>query len=347
MIKEAIKKLVEYKNLDFKETRQAFLEILEGRCSFEQVASFLTALRMKTETEEELRAVVEVMREKSIKIKVNSKIVFDTCGTGGKRIRTFNISTCTAFVVAAGGIKVAKHGNRSFSSFCGSADIIEKLGIELNLSPEVVESCLKKIGIGFFYAPLYHPAMRKVAPVRAALGIRTIFNLAGPLCNPARANFQLLGVYAQELTEKIARVLKKIGTERAYVVSSKDIGDEISLSGPTKVSELRNGRIRTFWVNPEDFGFRRRAISKFKTNSPQENLQTILSVLRGEESPYLELVLANAGACFVLVEKASTFKEGMRLARKYIEEKKALQKLEALKEYIREIKKNISSRKNA
>ncbi len=348
MVKESIIKVVEGNDLLYREAKELFMGILEAKISPPQVAALLTALRMKGESIEEIRALAEVMRGKSLKLKVRSNIldidredinldqetIIDTCGTGGKVTKTFNISTCTAFVIAAAGIKVAKHGNRSFSGICGSADVVEGLGIRVDARPEQVEEAVKQIGIGFLYAPLYHPAMRNVALIRKELGLRTIFNIVGPLTNPANASRQVLGVYDKGLTSKIANVLKHLGLKRAFVVWGQDVCDEVSTTGFTQISELKKNKVDTYRLNPEDFGLEKSDISKIKGGTVEDNVESVLSVLRGEPSAKLDIVLANASLCLVLADKAKGFKEGVQLAREYIKNKKALNKLEELKEFM-------------
>ncbi len=347
-IKESIIRLTEKQSLSYQEAKETFLEILEGKVTPAQVAAFLTALRMKGETTGEIRAVAEVMRDKSLKLNVRDNIVdidredinadketiLDTCGTGGKTTKTFNISTCTAFVIAAAGIKVAKHGNRSFSGVCGSADVVEGLGINISVSPELVEKAVRKVGIGFLYAPLYHPAMRNVASIRKEMGIRTIFNIVGPLTNPAGASHQVLGVYDKSLTEKIAEVLRQLGIVRAFVVWGEDVCDEVSITGKTQVSELKEGKINTYKVSPEDFGLTKKPFGQITGGGVQENIESVLSVLRAEPSAKLDIVLANAAVCFVALNKAGDFKEGVEIAKECIQNRKAMNKLEELRNFM-------------
>ena len=337
MIKRVIAKLTARQDLPASEARKVFGLIMEGKLTPAQSAALLMALKLKPEARSEMLGLARVMRQKSLKLTVRSRpseIVLDTCGTGGKKIKTFNISTAAAFVVAASGIKVAKHGNRSFSGVCGSADVLEALGFDLDVSPRVVGKAVKKTGVGFLYAPLYHSAMRNVASVRREIGVRTIFNIVGPLTNPARASHQLMGVYSPELTEKIAGVLKDLGTKRAFVVWSKDLGDEISLIGRTKVTELKNKRIRTFYLTPKSFGLKKGSLSQIRAKSIRGNAKAVVSVLKGAPSAKLDVVLANASACLVLAGKAKTFKQGVRLARETIASGAALKKLEELKQFL-------------
>jgi len=337
MIKEYIKKAVEREDLSYSEARKAFISILEGKVSPVQVSAFLVGLRMKGESLDEILALSEIMRERSVTLNVREgkeDYVLDTCGTGGKPIKTFNISTCAAFVVSALGVKVAKHGNRSFSGRCGSADVIESLGIDLSLPPETVEKAIKSIGIGFIYAPLFHPAMKQVAGARKEIGVRTIFNVAGPLTNPAGADIQVLGVYSPDLTEKIAGVLKNLGLRRAMVVWGEDVCDEVSITGKTKVSELKEGGISTYYLTPEDFGLSPGKFSELKGGTVSENTGSILSVLEGEPSAKLNIVLANSSLCLVLSGLAENFKQGVSLALSSIKSGKALAKLEELRTFL-------------
>lgn len=343
MIKEYIKKVVEKKDLSYSEAKKAFISILDGKVSPVQVSAFLIGLRMKSESLDEILALSEIMRERSVKLNVREgkeDFVLDTCGTGGKPVKTFNISTCTAFVVSSLGIKVAKHGNRSFSGSCGSADVIEKLGIDLSLPPEIIEKAVKSIGIGFIYAPLFHPAMKQVAGLRKEIGVRTIFNLAGPLTNPAGADMQVLGVYSPDFTEKIAGVLKNLGIRKAMVVWGEDVCDEVSVTGKTKVSELEQGEISTYYLTPEDFGLSSEKFSELTGGKVSENTDSILRVLKGEPSAKLNIVLANASLCLVLSGLAENFKQGVSLALSSIKSGKALGKLEELKEFLSSFSKN-------
>lgn len=347
MIKVILEKLAQYKDLSFEEAKQAFLLILEAKLSAAQIAALLMGLRMKGETKDEIRALAEIMRKKSLKLKVkdtvidieqdallDDEIVLDTCGTGGKPVKTFNISTCVAFVVAGAGIKVAKHGNRSFSGVCGSADVLEALGVRLDVATHLVEQAIKRIGIGFLYAPLYHPAMKNVASVRKEMGIRTIFNIVGPLTNPAGATHQVLGVYDKNLTEKIAQVLRDLRIKAAYVVWGQDVHDEISITGKTKITEVKNKRIKTFYLTPRDFGLKRSKLYQIKGKSVSENVTSVLGVLKAEPSAKLDAVLINAAACFVLLGLAKDFKDATKLAEEVLQSGKALAKLKALKEFL-------------
>ncbi len=343
MIQGIIAKLVAKKDLTFEETKKAFGEIFGQKASPAQIASFLTALKIKGETETEISAAATVVREKAQKIKIYNSFlgvegeygeVLDTCGTGGSGINKFNISTAVAFVVAASGIKVAKHGNKAMSSGCGSADVLEQLGIKIQAKAKIMEKAINEIGIGFLYAPLYHPALKTVAQVRRQLKIRTIFNILGPLCNPAFANFQLLGVYSPKLILPMAKVLKQLGVKRAFVVHGKDLKDEISLSGPTGVCFLNNGRVKKMTLNPSDFGLKKIKLKDIESNNSKESAKIIKNVLTGKQIPARSIVLANSAACFYLLKKVKSFKEGVAKAAGILDSKKAYDLLKKFKEFL-------------
>ena len=279
MIKEIITKVVDKQDLTEEESIQAMNEIMSGKATPSQIAAFITALRMKGETVEEIMGAAKVMREKATNLDFAGKIIVDTCGTGGDKSNTFNVSTAVALIAAGGELLIAKHGNRSVSSKCGSADVMEKLGLNLEISPEKVKESIERIGIGFLYAPLFHAAMKYATPVRREIGIRTIFNILGPLTNPARADVQLLGVYKPELTEVLANVLKNLGTRSAFVVCGEGNVDEITISERTKVSQLKNGEVRTYYIQPEDFGLERRELDENIGGTVDENSQIIVNIL--------------------------------------------------------------------
>lgn len=341
MIKEVIQKLVEHKNLTEQEANQVMHEIMSGQTNDLLIASFLTALRMKGETVEEITGMTEVMREKVTKIKCKSNVIVDTCGTGGDKKHTFNISTAVAFVVAGAGFTVAKHGNRCVSSQCGSADLLETLGVKIDPSPEVMERCLNEIGIAFLFAPLLHPAMKYAMPARRELGVRTVFNILGPLTNPAGANVQLLGVYDALLVEKLAQVLSKLGTKSAYVVHGEGL-DEITLTGETKIAQVTDGEVSTFLLTPEELNFKRVTTDELKGGTSEDNVKIFLDILNGEKGVYRDIVLINAGAAIYLAIKASRKKKGMiqpkdikeaiPVAKYSIDSGKALAKLNSLRE---------------
>ena len=333
--------LVDRRDLSRIEAAAAMEAIMSGAATNAQIAAFLTALRMKGETVEELIGFAQVMRQKVVRIRTRGdevaaltgtdrEMLIDTCGTGGDATGTFNVSTATAFVVAGAGLRVAKHGNRSVSSLCGSADVVEALGINLELTPQKVGRCVDEVGVGFLYAPLLHTAMKHVMPARREMGIRTVFNMLGPLTNPAGANAQIIGVYSAALTEPLARVLAELGTVRAFVVHGSDNLDEISNTGESRVSEVREGLVRTFAVRPEDFGMPRAAIADLRGGDREQNAQIIRGLLDGEPGPRRDIVLMNAAAALVAGGRARELKEGVALAGQSIDAGAARGKLQAL-----------------
>jgi anthranilate phosphoribosyltransferase len=341
IITEAVRALVDRRDLTRLEAAAAMEAIMSGAATNAQIAAFLTALRMKGETVEELIGFAQVMREKVVKVRpragdvvgatgTDREMLIDTCGTGGDASGTFNVSTATAFVVAGAGLRVAKHGNRSVSSLCGSADVVETLGIDIELSPAQVASCIDEVGIGFLYAPLLHTAMKHVMATRREMGVRTVFNMLGPLTNPAGANAQVIGVYAASLTDPLARVLAELGTLRAFVVHGADGLDEISNTGESHISEVHEGVVRSSAVRPEDFGMPRAAIRDLQGGDREENARIIRQVLGGETGPRRDIVLMNAAAALVVGNKAEDLKEGVALAAAAIDERSAAGKLEDL-----------------
>ena len=341
IITEAVRALVDRRDLTRLEAAAAMEAIMSGAATNAQIAAFLTALRMKGETVEELIGFAQVMREKVVKVRpragdvvgatgTDREMLIDTCGTGGDASGTFNVSTATAFVVAGAGLRVAKHGNRSVSSLCGSADVVETLGIDIELSPAQVASCIDEVGIGFLYAPLLHTAMKHVMATRREMGVRTVFNMLGPLTNPAGANAQVIGVYAAALTDPLARVLAELGTLRAFVVHGADGLDEISNTGESHISEVHEGVVRSSTVRPEDFGMPRAAIRDLQGGDREENARIIRLVLGGEAGPRRDIVLMNAAAALVVGNKAEDLKEGVALAAAAIDERSAAGKLEDL-----------------
>ena len=330
MIREMIGRLTEGGNLTEEEARKVMGGIMEGKATSAQIASFLTALRMKGETVEEITGCAKEMFEKVLHFDLRRGVLADTCGTGGDRSNTFNISTTAAFVVAGAGLAVAKHGNRAISSQCGSADVLETLGVKLDISTEKLKECLDRIGIGFLFAPLCHRAMKYVLGPRREIGIRTIFNILGPLINPLRANVRLLGVYHPSLTESLAEVLKNLGVRGAFVVYGEDGLDEISLSARTRITRLREGKIRTYYIQPEDFGIKKVSQEKMKGGDKKENAYILRSILEGERGARKEIVLLNAAACLVAANVAKNLKEGIEMARDSIDSGRAKGKLEML-----------------
>lgn len=333
MIKETVEKVTKRMDLTGDEMRACFEEIMSGEAGHADIVVFLDGLRKKGETVEEITAAALVMREKSFHIKVDGGGVMDTCGTGGTGLNTFNISTIAAFVVAGCGVRVAKHGNRSSSGHCGSADVLEALGVKINIELASVAKCIKEIGVGFMFAPAFHAAMKHAAGPRKELGGKTIFNILGPLSNPAGATRQVIGVYDAKLTETLAGVLMNLGSGRAFVVHGSDGLDEITIAGSTKISELDKGKIKTYEVTPGDFGLKRAPLEEIKGAGPKENAEIVISILKGERSARRDIVLANAAASLVCAGKAKDFKEGVVLAAGSIDSGKALDKLQSLIEF--------------
>ncbi|GBC60528.1 anthranilate phosphoribosyltransferase [Desulfonema ishimotonii] len=336
MFRENLNKIVKRTDLTRDEMAGMIDEILSGNITDAQIGAFMGALATKGETFEEVAGAAQAMRRKAVRIQTPATDVLDAVGTGGDGLNTFNISTTTAFVVAGCGVTVAKHGNRSVSSKCGSADVLETLGVKLDTPPEIVEEAVQEIGIGFLFAPLYHSAMRFAAPARKAVGIRSIFNMLGPLTNPAGANCLLLGVYAPELTEMFAQALRLLGAKRAFVVHGHDGLDEISVCAPTRISELNDGMIRTYDITPEQFFGKEAEPEDMRGGDPAENAEITRKILKGEKSSRRDVVLLNASAALVAVGKAEDLKAGIALAEASIDSGKAMEKLEALVEYTQE-----------
>jgi anthranilate phosphoribosyltransferase len=343
IITEAIRTLVDRRDLTRIEAAAAMEAIMSGAATNAQIAAFLTALRMKGETVQELIGFAQVMRQKAVRVRpkqddlaaltgTGREMLIDTCGTGGDATGTFNVSTATAFVVAGAGLRVAKHGNRSVSSLCGSADVVETLGISLELTPEHVARCIDEVGIGFLYAPLLHTAMKHVMAARREMGVRTVFNMLGPLTNPAAANAQLIGVYSPALTEPLARVLAELGTVRAYVVHGADNLDELSNTGESRASEVREGVVRTFTLRPEDFGLPRASIADLQGGDRRQNADIIRAILASQPGPKRDIVVMNAAAALVAGGKARDLKEGVEVAARSIDTGAARGTLDALVE---------------
>ncbi|MBW4055276.1 MAG: anthranilate phosphoribosyltransferase [Proteobacteria bacterium] len=344
MIKKAIAKVVERENLTEEEMIEVMNQIMSGECTTAQIGAFITALRMKGETIEEITGAARVMRDHATPIRVGRGVldidrddinidretILDVVGTGGDGTNTFNISTTVSFVVSACGVKVAKHGNRSVSSVCGSADVLEKLGINLEITPDLVESCIDKIGIGFLFAPALHGAMKHAIGPRREIGIRTIFNILGPLTNPAGADCQVMGVYRANLVEKLAGVLHKLGCRHGFVVYGSDGMDEITLTGETLVAEVTQEGIKILTVTPEQLGLSRCSMEVLKGGNADTNATIVKAVLAGELSPRRDIVLLNAAFALVAAGKATTPKEGIILAAEAIDSGRALQQLKKL-----------------
>ncbi len=344
LIIEAIRRVVERQDLTRLEAAGAMEAIMSGAASNAQIAAFLTALRMKGETVDELIGFAQVMREKVVRVRTRGETVaalagtdremlIDTAGTGGDAAGTFNVSTATAFVVAGAGLRVAKHGNRSVSSLCGSADVVEALGINIEIPASKVARCVDEVGIGFLYAPLLHTAMKYVMTARREMGIRTVFNILGPLTNPAGANAQVIGVYNRALTEPLARVLAELGTVRAFVVHGAAGLDEISTTGESQISEVREASVRTYAVRPEDFGLGRATIADLQGGDRGENAEIIRAILQGTPGPRRDIVAMNASAALVVGGLAKDFKEGVALAQRSIDTGAALDRLNRLVEF--------------
>lgn len=330
---------MENRNLTGEQTQETMKEIMSGQATPAQIGAFLVALKKKGETVEEVTALARVMIEFSRRIhpKVSDFLV-DTCGTGGDRVKTFNVSTTSAFVVAAAGVPVAKHGNRSFTSKCGSADVMESLGLNLDMGPEQVEDAIEEVGIGFMYAPNFHPAMKNVAPVRRDIGVRTVFNILGPLTNPAGANAQLIGVCDLELLELMARAALNLGARSVMTVYGLDGLDEISLTGTTAILSAKNGNITTEEIEPGDLGFKKTRPGELRGSDPEENARLTNRILSGkisEEDPRVQTVIANAAAALILAERAHDFREGVEIGTNIIKDGAGLKTMNTLIEFSR------------
>ena len=330
MFKELIIKLASNIDLTLEEAEEAIRCLIDGRATAAQAGAFLTALSMKRETTDEITAFAKVMQDNALHVKSNSERTVDVCGTGGDGKNTFNVSTAVSFVLAGAGVKVAKHGNRASSSRCGSADVLKLLGVNIDASIETVEKCIEKANIGFLFAPYLHKSMKSVAMIRKELGIRTIFNILGPVTNPARVKYQVLGVYSQDLTETIASVLKNLGSIHAFVVHGVDGMDEVSISEKTKVSELVNNEIKNYYIQPEDFNIKRKDISELIVKSPDESADTIRNVLNGETGACHDVVILNAALALAATLTFGNIKKGLELAENSILSGKALQALTSL-----------------
>src|SRR5881394_1258837 len=330
MFQHLIEKLTRHEDLTADEAAAAMVEIMDGRAAASHVAALLIGLAMKGERPVEIVGLARAMRAHAVQVSRRYDEVFDTCGTGGDRANTFNISSCAALVVAAAGVRVAKHGNRSASSKAGGADVYESLGVRITASPAVVERCLADAGIGFFFAPTFHPSMRHAGPVRRELGVRTAFNLLGPLTNPAGASRQLVGVPRPEFTELIARALMLLGSERAWVVHGADGIDEISTTGYTKVSECRAGAVNTFYLHPADVGLPKAAAGSLKGGDAHENARVIERVLGGERGAARDVVLLNAGAALFIAGAAASVVDGILRASRAIDRGDARRTLDQL-----------------
>ncbi len=334
MFTPTLAKIINRGDLSQREMSDTLSAIFSGQLSDIRIGAFMAALATKGETLEELAGAAEAMRRHAVRVQATAPIVVDTCGTGGDGAKTFNISTTAAFVVAGAGITVAKHGNRSISSQCGSADVLEVLGVKLDTEPEVAEEAVNEINIGFLFAPLFHGAMKYAAGPRKELGVRSIFNMLGPLTNPAAANCQILGVYAPELTEMFAGALNLLGAKRAFVVHGHDGLDEISVCAPTRISELKDGQVTTYDISPEQFFDERARPEELTGGSPAENAEITRSILEGKETGAKKNVVAiNAGAGLVAAQKAADLSDGITLANDIIAGGQAARKLQELVDF--------------
>ncbi len=333
LIQHAIQKLLDRQNLNADEMRVVMRLIMSGNATDAQIAGFLIALRCKGETIDEIAAAAEVMRQLATRVNIAGEHIIDTCGTGGDGANTFNISTTCAFVVAAAGGKVAKHGNRSVSSSCGSADVLEVAGVNLALSAEQVAQCVNEIGIGFLFAPKHHGAMKHTIKVRKDMGVRTLFNLLGPLSNPAAAPNQLIGVFAKEWVEPLAQVLKKLGSQHVLVVNAEDGLDEISIASATSIAELKDGIVSSYTITPEQFGFKRASLNELAVNNAVDSLSIVRSVLDNQAGAARDIVQLNAGAAIYAANISDTLAAGIAKAAQVIASGAARAKFDALIAY--------------
>jgi anthranilate phosphoribosyltransferase len=330
-IQDAIRSVIAGNNLTIAESIDVFTQIMGGETTDAQIAAFIVALRMKGESADEITGAASVMREKATRV-ISSKdgYILDTCGTGGDGANTFNISTATAFVASGAGATVAKHGNRSVSSKCGSADVLESLGVNISISPEKMKKCLDTIGICFLFATTLHKAMKYAIGPRKEIGVRTIFNCLGPLTNPSMADSQVMGVFSEGLTETLATVLKNMGTKRAFVVHGLDPIDEISISSPTRVSEVNNGNITSYTIQPEDFGLKRHTLSSVAGGLSNENAEIIKSIFAGEKGPRRDIVVLNSAFAITASGIVSDPRDGIKAAEESIDSGAAMKKLNEL-----------------
>ena len=329
-----LNQLINGQDLSFAEMQALMRQVMSGELTHAQMAAMLVALRIKGESVDEIAAAASVMRELSTKVAtLASPHLIDTCGTGGDGIQTFNVSTVSALVAAAAGAKVAKHGGRSVSSSCGSADVLEALGVNVNLTPAQVASAVEEIGIGFMFAPNHHSAMKHAAPVRRELGVRTLFNLLGPLTNPANAKRQIMGVFSPALTVKLAQVLQQLGSEHVLVVCGADGMDEISFTGDSHVAELKNGQVSAYTINPAQFGLPLHSLASIQIDNAEQSKAMILAVLNGELGAARDIVLLNAGAAIYVAGLADSLAAGINKAAEVIDQGLALAKLNALQQY--------------
>lgn len=336
MLKESIKKIISKEDLSIMEAEEAMNDIMTGTASPSQISAFLVGLRMKGETIEEITGCAKAMKNNAIAFDTELENTIDTCGTGGDGGRTFNISTAVAIVAAAGGVKVIKHGNRAVSSRSGSADVLTELGFNINLDFESSKQCLKKTGMTFLFAQKYHIAMKNAAPIRKELETRTIFNLLGPICNPGNIKFQVMGVFDKNLTHPIAEVLSKLGRERAMLLHGNDGLDEITLTTTTTVSELKNGKVIDYIINPEDYGMKLCNMQELAGGDAKENAEIIKEIFQGTKGCKREIVLLNSAAALYIGKMTDSFEEGLKMAADLIDSGKAIEKLQELIAYSKE-----------
>jgi len=330
MIQDSIKQLISKKSLTKTQAQQVMNEIMSGEVPGSQFGAFVTSLMLKGETADEVAGLATSMREHSLKVSVNEKIILDTCGTGGDNSNTFNISTASGLILAGCGLKIAKHGNRAMSGKSGSADVLEQLGVNINLSPESVSKCIQETNFGFMFAQIFHPSMKFAAAPRKELGIKTVFNILGPLTNPANANHQIIGVYSPSVGNLMAEVLKILGSSRAMIVHSADGIDEISLWDKTKIWELKNNEISNYEITHENFGLNKINISELKVDSPEESVKIIQNILSGGKSAARDVALANAAAGLLIAGKIDSLIKGVEMAKKSIDSGNALNQLNKL-----------------
>ncbi|GBG55713.1 anthranilate phosphoribosyltransferase [Sporomusaceae bacterium FL31] len=333
MLKEYLHQVLSGQHLTRQQAGEAMNVIMSGQASEAQIGSFLTALKLKGETSSEITGFAETMRSHAESIVCRQSRLIDTCGTGGDCKGTFNVSTTVAFVLAGAGLAVAKHGNRSVSSSCGSADVLAALGVNVELAPQTAADAIDEINVGFLFAPIFHKAMKYAAKPRKDLGFRTVFNILGPLSNPAKANYQLIGVYDQDLTEKVAGALLGLGVERAMVVHSFDGLDEISTTEPTQVTEVRDGQLSSYVINPQDYGFSAAAPDDYLGGTAEQNAEIILKILQGQRGPKRDIVLINAAAALYIAGSVPDLHTGLELAAASIDSGKAYAKLHDLKNF--------------
>lgn len=337
MLQDAIKKIVMGNNLTEEEAQKAMNMIMKGGIHPSLVGGYLVALRMKGESIEEISGSAKSMRDNALRLKLTSDYVIDTCGTGGDGGKTFNISTAVAIIASAAGVKVAKHGNRAVSSKSGSADVLKELGFKIDLEPELTKKSIDDTGFGFLFAPIYHVAMKNVAPIRKELGLRTIFNMLGPLTNPAFVKGQVIGVYDGKLTHHIAEVLLKLGLERALVVYGEDGLDEISTAAPTKVSEVRDGKVFDYYIKPQDYDIPLAKTKDLRGGDAKENADTIINILKGEKGAKRDIVVLNSAAALYVGKMVEDIKEGIKMANNLIDTGLAFDKLNDVLQYQRRI----------